>query len=253
LLAGAAAGGVAGPPGLPVTADLWAHFDADWAPSIITDASGNVEEWRDLSGNDRHLTQTLLSLRPDTGTRTLNGLNVLDFDNSLNHSLAHSAAIGFATAAYTIFIVTGSDADSGSFLRFMSFHNAGGNANDYDNNNSFAITQGSTSSHLHVFQGSVNLGSGSSGATPIGTWTVRKNTGTNQYQITNPSGTTVQTTNSSSGTANGGFIVAGGYEGTILGTNKFNGPIGEIAIYSAQLNDTDRDSVRTYLINKWGT
>lgn len=243
MKAGLLAGGVAASPAPPPD---WAWFDASNAGSI-TSSSGAVSQWDDLTGNGRHVTQGTGSIKPTTGSRTLNGENVLDFDGG--DFLARTAAIGFSTAEYTIFMVIGSDADSSSYLRFMSFHN--GSGNDYDTDNAIAITQGNTASTFQVFQVS-STGTTASGATPIGTWTIRKTTAVSAFQVIDPSGTTWVATSAGSGTANGGFVIGGGFESGVAGTNRFDGPIGEIQIFSSALSDADRDLVRNSLIAKWG-
>ena len=51
--------------------------------SSITDAgSGAVSQWNDLSRNANHMVQGIGASRPTTGTNTLNGRNVVDFDGS---------------------------------------------------------------------------------------------------------------------------------------------------------------------------
>lgn len=72
---------------------LAAWYDSADA-STITASPGLVSQWNDKSGNGKHLTQGTSTKRPTTGTRTLNGLNVLDFDGGdvlLNTSFAHSS------------------------------------------------------------------------------------------------------------------------------------------------------------------
>ncbi len=227
---------------------LWAWFDASNAGSI-TASSGAVSQWSDLSGSGRHVTQSTGAAKPTTGTRTLNGLNVLDFDGG--DWLARTAAIGFGIGTSTIFIVAGSDADSSSFFRFMSFHN--GSGNDYDNVNSMAITQGDTTRWFWAFLNGIGCTYGAfASATPIGTWALRKGTAGSQFNVIAPDGGTTAVTETSNGTANGGFVIGGGYESGVAGTNPFNGPIGEILVYSAYLSDADRTTVRNYLIAKWG-
>ena len=57
---------------------LIAWYAADDA-ATITESAGAVSAWASKTGGAA-LTQAALNLRPQTGTRTLNGLNVLDFD-----------------------------------------------------------------------------------------------------------------------------------------------------------------------------
>jgi hypothetical protein len=56
-------------------------FDASDESSIIRDANGKVSYWADKNDN-KHLSQTTASKQPTYGTRTYNGLNVVDFDGS---------------------------------------------------------------------------------------------------------------------------------------------------------------------------
>jgi hypothetical protein len=64
---------------LDLSPDLWLDA-ADTA--TITESSGAVSQWNDKSGNGRNFTQSTGAAQPTTGTRTQNGLNVLDFDGS---------------------------------------------------------------------------------------------------------------------------------------------------------------------------
>lgn len=50
--------------------------------TTITESSGSVTQWNDKSGNGYDVTQGTAARRPVTGTRTLNGRNVIDFDGS---------------------------------------------------------------------------------------------------------------------------------------------------------------------------
>lgn len=62
---------------LPGLAAWWDSSDA----ATLTDAgSGHISSWADKSGNARTLTQSTDANRPVSGTRTQNGLNVLDFN-----------------------------------------------------------------------------------------------------------------------------------------------------------------------------
>ena len=66
---------------------------SDWTPAeiptalwldaadtdTITEAAGFVSQWDDKSGNGNHFTQAVGTAQPTTGTRKINGLNVLGF------------------------------------------------------------------------------------------------------------------------------------------------------------------------------
>jgi len=50
--------------------------------STITESGGAVSQWDDLSGNGYDVVQATAAKQPRSGTRTINGLNVLDFDGA---------------------------------------------------------------------------------------------------------------------------------------------------------------------------
>lgn len=50
--------------------------------STITHGVSNVSQWNDKSGNSFHVLQDEGAYQPSTGIRTINGLNVIDFDGS---------------------------------------------------------------------------------------------------------------------------------------------------------------------------
>jgi len=62
-----------------IECDMW--FDAADEDSI-TESGGAVSQWDDKSGKANHLTQGTEADKPTSGTRTLNGLNVIDFDGA---------------------------------------------------------------------------------------------------------------------------------------------------------------------------
>jgi len=68
-------------PWTPADLSPAAWYDAADA-ATITASSGAVSEWQDKSGNGNHATQATSTAQPTTGTRTLNGLNVIDFDGT---------------------------------------------------------------------------------------------------------------------------------------------------------------------------
>ena len=74
--------------------------------STITEVGGAVSQWDDKSGNGNDVTQGTAAAQPTSGTRTLNGLNVLDFDGN---DLLQSGNFSSALTARTIFGVAVSD------------------------------------------------------------------------------------------------------------------------------------------------
>lgn len=64
-----------------ITTAIW--YDAN-DNATITASGGNVSQWDDKSGNGRHLTTVGGSGNIVTGTRTIGGLNVLDFPGTAN-------------------------------------------------------------------------------------------------------------------------------------------------------------------------
>src|SRR5207253_147257 len=77
----------------------------------ITSSGGAVSQLNDKSGNARHLTQATGSLQPITGTRTQNGLNVIDFDGVDDYMDSPSFSV---SQPFTEFVVSLSDSGADS-------------------------------------------------------------------------------------------------------------------------------------------
>lgn len=82
-----------------ISAQAW--YDAE-DEDTITEAAGSVSQWDDKSGNARHLTQGTGGAQPETGVRTLNGLNVLDFDGSDRMSKSAFPIVGFNVSIFMV-------------------------------------------------------------------------------------------------------------------------------------------------------
>lgn len=78
---------------------LW--FDASVASSI-TETSGAVSQWNDLSGNDHHLKQATTSLQPTTNSRTINGLNSVVFNSDWLRTDTDVAGTSACTTIYVM-------------------------------------------------------------------------------------------------------------------------------------------------------
>jgi hypothetical protein len=202
---------------------LAAWYDASDL-ATITEASGSVSQWDDKSGNGRDLTQGTGSAQPTTGTRTQNGLNVLDFDGG---DTIGSSSFS-ESQPYSLFVVFVNDEGAGASNKYLLHHNWLMRFRDggYECNagaNFAGITGGNTNAHLWtcVFNGAsslmrldaANLGTGNPGA----------------------------------GGGSGSFWLgsAGG------ASNFFNGMIAEVAYYDSTISGADLTNVETYLNSKW--
>jgi hypothetical protein len=244
----AAGGGADG--GIPA-ANLWAHYDASDAASISA-TSGRVDQWNDLSGNGFHLTSSAGS-RPFTGTRTANGLNVLDFQGGQHIRL--SAAVGFVTGTFTLYVVWGADThmDNGGVIQI---HNSGATS-DFNTVNavvstSSAFAGGSAREWLCGLNSVFNVAGTPSATSAFGTYTTRKNTTGDGLVSVTPSGGTDSDVTTATGTANGGILVGARWSGGAVGANFLDGPVAEILIYTARHDNTTVTSTRATLIAKWG-
>jgi hypothetical protein len=81
-----------------ITTDLW--LDANDA-STISATGSLVDQWDDKSGNNRHALPVAPASRPLTGTKTLNGLNLIDADGGGKWMIStFSPAITLTTQAH---------------------------------------------------------------------------------------------------------------------------------------------------------
>ena len=92
--------------------DLSIWLDANDAASITIDNYYTADEWRDKSGNERHVSNQVGD--PQTGLRTINGLNVIDFTSS--RMATSSIASWLNNTSYTIIAVTQFDNNTEAFM-----------------------------------------------------------------------------------------------------------------------------------------
>jgi len=214
---------------------LW--LDASDTASL-TQVGGAVSQWSDKSGNGNHATQGTGVRQPMTGTRTINGLNGLDFDGS-NDQMVNSAGLigGMSNTPLTLFIVHKQDTSSTSQVIF----------------------EGNVSSSPRLY---VNLTStamvvrGGSGANLSTARTANTNTHISGFIR---SGTNVQAlydgprnNNTTSGADQTYTSCPIGYE-SVAGNQYFDGIMGEIIVYASALSNSDVNLVGNYLATKWGT
>lgn len=210
---------------LPVTSGLVAWWDAA-DTATISHSSGDVSAWADKSGLGRHLAFGGVGWsQVVTGTRTINGKNVVDFPD---HSQMLTATFNVPQPV-TVFAATASDTASAGNRQIVANR---GSATIWVYNNMWSLYAGGvlqsgttldTSPHVAsaVFNGA------SSELWLDGVSILVGNPGTSGF----PSGV---------------------YVGSD-GSGNWDGPVAEVVIYDRVLSGTERDQVESYLSTKWGT
>ena len=223
---------------LDLSPALW--LDAADA-TTITASSGAVSEWRDKSGNARHVSQGTAARQPTTGTRTQNGLNVLDFDGGDRLVRADAAALRPSTA--TVFaVVKLPDAPLSGVKSIL----ANGNDIDYATNNYIFGINSASMAVLGRTPSAIVSGSALSASTSyVLEWVHSGSDVTARANGTlniNAAASTLGTDNTQ------GVFVGGDNISAYLWTST----IAEIIFYGSQLSASDLTKVRDYLTTKWG-
>lgn len=138
------AGGSWSPLDLPNLMGWWDPSDT----ATITQTLGLVSQIDDKSGNGFHWTQGTALNQPITGTRTINSLNVLDFDGA-NSYMVNTISSGGADKSEAWFGIFELDATS-SFSSFIGSSTNGGN--DYGRDGT-GIRLGSSAQTNHLTHG----------------------------------------------------------------------------------------------------
>lgn len=221
------------------TLSLW--LDASDA-ATITATGATVTAWADKSANAYTLTGTGT---PETGTRTMNSLNVIDFVTTA-YLLSSNAPINNASnGTYTAFAVMVTDTIASGSGQILCADDATNRVAQYmrrsvDAFNTVGFTSGGTST---MDAPGVTL----STATPYLLRVV--NTGTTLEGFVD-------------GTSNGSSAIASQHyhaNATLCvgrranaADNQFNGGVAEILVYSSVISGDDITAVESYLSTKWG-
>ena len=212
---------------VPLQVGATAWFDAS-DPYTIIETSGSVSEWRDKSGNGYDLTQGTGTAQPTTGTRTLNGLNVLDFDGSSDY--LQGAFGGTLSQPNTIFAVFQNDAASPADYIY--------DGDDGTNRHAFYLS----SNKYNLFAGG-NPNGGTIDTDPHISKAVFNGAGSSLFI----DGSSVFT--GSVGTQSmDGITVGARYNGA----NFLDGAIAELIVVDGTLTADEISRVENYLANKWG-
>lgn len=221
--------------------DVWWDFSDT---STITDTSGTITSVADKSGNGFTLTG---SSNVFTGIDTINGLNVATFD--LGH-LVYSGSTGMTPVLSALIV----------FEQLVNTANAGiltgmpTSGNDYNSSSGFAMNAGGGSFRFvfHANNSGAESGIGGSGSVPLGLYLGMSTGGTTLSALAN--GTAYGTMGQgASATIGGGWLLGKRYlSGGIAGTNRLEGLIGEIRIFSGVQSFSGLSRHMVEMANKWG-
>jgi hypothetical protein len=238
-------------------ANLKAWYDASDTATITASGSA-VTQWNDKSGNAFNVTQGTSAQRPVTGTRTQNGLNMIDFQSNdlLQAATASDWTFMSNATGCTVFVAAFYDTDSAERIIYTT--NAATTANvgheAYLNTSDVLCSDTSRGVGGTLVSNALALGTltdntakyfslkvDNANATAANRLLARINNGAE-------TGGNVQTgTVSTSAPATPLFI--GAYNTS--GGSGFNGGICEMIFYSGILSDADILKVNNYLAAKW--
>jgi len=243
-------------------AGLAAWWDASDAATVTLNST-TVSEWRDKSGNSRHLTQTTAARQPTYQTNSQNGRATIQFTNANTQFMAYGQGMFSYSGAGTVFVVTKtfsrSTSDFGSFLSegtgttvrtFVAVapgvFNVAGTlpATDIYGPHGQRASSTITATNATVLQWKWDNWS-----------THRGNAGTligvNNDGVTTQSYGTLDPTDFTGNTRQF-FVGQTGDQTALTSSATLNATICEIVAYTAALNQSQRSAVRRYLGAKWG-
>ena len=198
--------------------------------TTITESGGAVSQWDDKSGNGNDLTQGTSANQPTTGSRTLNGFNVLDFDGTDNMAVTYAAPI---SQPLTIFGIAQNDNPSGNGHLWT-----GTVANSAQ-----LYLVGSVAEHWIT------------GGLPTLKYTTAPDGNVNLYRVTYDGASTsfaingdVKITGTTGTDSPAGFKVGS----AVNGLAAFDGVVGELIVVEGTLTAQQIADTETYLADKWG-
>ncbi len=212
---------------------LW--LDAsDTSVNNIQQAGGLVSQWSDKSGNGNHAIQTTSSLKPVTGTATINGLNTIVSDGVDDALVLPSAIYNLPLGNNTVFCVFAKTSTSNSLARPIAGANGSFRWGVYADTANGGI-------------GFINRPNGN--YHPTDPWT---NSTSPVLFVGYKNGSTLSAAVDSVGTTNSAGSEDSLTSAAVFGGSATSGKIGEIIVYNRALSGAEISRIRSYLSAKWG-
>jgi hypothetical protein len=209
---------------------LW----ADTAGTTPATAGVGVARIDNKGSYGGYFQQTGATSKPITGTRTINGLNGLDFDGA-NDSMTMASLADQLTGDHTIHVINQADS-YGSNVRILEFNCPGQFKLQIETSGTVL-----SASHTPAFFFSTLARAGDTNPHLTGQY---KN-GSNVYAFEDG----VDAAPASANTTGSGQCTWGSDE---FGLNRFNGVMGEVTMYNRSLTLSERAALETYYYSKWG-
>lgn len=207
--------------------------------TTITASSNAVSEWRDKSGNARHVTQATASNQPTTGSSTQNGRNVITFDGS---DWLGPTPSGFSPAAagLTLFVVVKEDPAATLSIAVFAQQDGTGLGRNW-------LAKDPVGAY-DTFLGGTTTAVGADTSAWV-SMRVSCAAGSNQTLSIVQNASTTATATRTLEAATGGFMV--GTRKNNFSTQALTGAIAEILVFNSVLSADDISRVNAYLNSKW--
>lgn len=242
----------------------------DFADSAqITLNGGNISQILDKSGTGRTASQGTAAQQPALTASAQNGMSMATFDGSNDH-LTYGSDLFTFTGAATVFIVcrdvrVDSGVSNADYAMFLSEYRGSRTSVNvapalYDTSNARGFRPGFDAWAGQTFDTSSNYGSPTQANPAIiqfywENWSTHHNDGKALIGV-NADSVPITSRGSSAltfSTSASARMIGAGLGGASPQTdNVINGRIGEIAVWTAALNEQQRFAVRNYLGGKWG-
>lgn len=220
-------------------ADLQLLLSADYGTVI---ESGGLSSWADQSGNNHNATQDASGFRPTVVDDVINGEPVVRFNGSNNYLiLPNTTDLGIVTNDYQVFIVAKSATSTTDKYYLMATSNNNGHYEIRLNDN---VSSGAS----FLPNTAVTIEGGSTGQYTDGEPQLVSVEATSTYGRLRMNGSDLTQLNETSHSGLSTNLVLGVQTG---GYFWFAGDIAEVILYNAALSPEARDSVETYLIDKY--
>lgn len=231
--------------GVPVSGySLW--LDADDATTFSYSSGSVVSQWNDKSANAYNFAQSTVAYQPTRNTNQQNGKAAVTFGGTL----LTNTSLNWGASASTLFLVAKENKTTGT--GFQNLFTTGTGATGQWG---YGVSSDGTSEYIAIFNIGTNY-------TPFDTVMTTGNADVLSFKSAGISSGSVTASLWKNGTAgvtspvtrSGTSSAAGAVLGSAAAAvESFYGNICEVILYPSQLNDTDRQSVESYLKTKWGT